>query len=131
MDRLTKHFTRTIHQNDVCCTHFGGVECVEREGNCCNNCPWEETAWARLAEYEDLEEAGRLLRLPFAPSEKAFTLGTLTCSNCKEMYKQKSCEGMRCPLVVYETKFDIRAYVNGTRYYATREQARAALETQS
>lgn len=53
MERLTKRSTDTTHENGVCCTHFGGPECCEVEGNCAVGCPWEETAWERLCDYED------------------------------------------------------------------------------
>lgn len=53
MERLTKRSFETTHENGVCCTHFGGPECCEVEGNCAAGCPWEEAAWERLASYED------------------------------------------------------------------------------
>ena len=53
MERLTKRSSDTTHENGVCCTHFGGPECCEVEGNCAVGCPWEETAWERLCDYED------------------------------------------------------------------------------
>ena len=53
MERLTKYSTETSHENGVCCTHFGSPECCEVGGNCALNCKWEETAWERLARYED------------------------------------------------------------------------------
>ena len=53
MERLTKRSSDTTHENGVCCTHFGGPDCCEVEGNCAMGCPWEEAAWERLAAYED------------------------------------------------------------------------------
>ena len=53
MERLTKYSNETTHENGVCCTHFGGPECCEVGGNCALDCKWEETAWERLARYED------------------------------------------------------------------------------
>ena len=53
MDRLTKWSSDTTHENGVCCTHFGGFDCCAVEGNCVAECPWEEAAWERLADYED------------------------------------------------------------------------------
>lgn len=52
MERLTKR-GKTRHENGVCCTHFNGPECRERLGWCIDDCPWEEAAWSKLAEYED------------------------------------------------------------------------------
>lgn len=53
MDRLTKYSKETTHENGVCCTHFGGMECFARNGDCSRGCTWEEAAWRRLAAYED------------------------------------------------------------------------------
>lgn len=53
MERLTRRSSDTTHENGVCCTHFGGPECCEVEGNCAVGCPWEEAAWERLCDYED------------------------------------------------------------------------------
>ena len=83
MERLTLRSNQTSHDNGVCCTHFNGPECIERSGNCVNDCPWEEAVWSRLADYEDtgltpetvmaLAEAlreGRLLVEPRNMAEK-------------------------------------------------------------
>lgn len=53
MERLTKWSKETTHKNGVCCTHFGGMECFARNGDCSRGCTWEEAAWNRLAVYED------------------------------------------------------------------------------
>ena len=53
MERLTKHSKQTSHENGICCTHFRGPECLRVGGNCAMNCKWEESAWSRLAAYED------------------------------------------------------------------------------
>lgn len=53
MDRLTTYSKETTHENGVCCTHFGGMECFARNGDCSRGCTWEEAAWSRLAAYED------------------------------------------------------------------------------
>ena len=64
MDRLTKYSKETTHENGVCCTHFGGMECFACNGDCSRGCTWEEAAWSRLAAYEDTgltpEEAKRM-----------------------------------------------------------------------
>lgn len=54
MERLTKRSSETTHENGVCCTHFRGPECFTVDGNCAAGCPWEEAAWERLADYEDI-----------------------------------------------------------------------------
>ena len=53
MERLTEHSKQTSHENNICCTHFCGPECLKVGGNCAMNCKWEEAVWSRLAAYED------------------------------------------------------------------------------
>lgn len=64
MGRLTKRSNKTSHENGVCCTHFMSKECVQFGGECAWGCKWEEAAWGKLAEYEDAEDQGLILRLP-------------------------------------------------------------------
>ena len=64
MGRLTKRSNKTSHENGVCCTHFMSKECVQFGGECAWGCKWEEAAWGKLADYEDAEEQGLILRLP-------------------------------------------------------------------
>lgn len=61
MERLTK---RGNYINNISCIHYDSKECIEADGNCYAECEWEEAVWSKLAEYEDLEEQGLLLRLP-------------------------------------------------------------------
>lgn len=72
MGRLTK-YGKTSHDNGVCCTHFNSKECAELLGNCSYGCQWEEKVWEKLAHYEDLEEQGRLIELPFKIGDKVYT----------------------------------------------------------
>lgn len=71
--RLTK-YGNTSHENGVCCTHFNSKECHEVAGNCAYGCKWEEAAWSKLAEYEELEEQGLLLKLPCREGTKVWTI---------------------------------------------------------
>ena len=38
MDRLTTYSKETTHENGVCCTHFGSMECFARNGDCSRGC---------------------------------------------------------------------------------------------
>ena len=53
MERLTKRSSDTTHENGICCANFLSAECHSVEGDCSAGCEWEETAWSRLADYED------------------------------------------------------------------------------
>ena len=69
MERLTKR----CHENSVGCSHFGSKEC--REAFCgCVHCKWEEEAWGKLAEYEDLEEQGLLIRVPCKVGQTVYVI---------------------------------------------------------
>ena len=74
MERLTIRSNDTSHKNGVCCTHFMSKECHEVCGECAHDCKWEEEAWSKLAEYEDLEEQGLLLRLPCKVGDTVYCL---------------------------------------------------------
>ncbi len=74
MDRLTKYSKETTHENGVCCTHFGGMECFARNGDCSRGCTWEEAVWSRLADYEDTG---------YTPEEIAKLQGDLIMSNAE------------------------------------------------
>lgn len=53
MERLTSREPRISGMPGVCCTHFEGGDCQAIQGHCADGCAWEETAWERLAAYED------------------------------------------------------------------------------
>lgn len=108
MERLTKRSKETTHENGVCCTHFGGMECFARNGDCSRGCTWEEAAWSRLAAYEDtgltpgdieelldmaVSKTDKVLRL----KEELHTIKNELCQHCGK-YKQAhegACDGCR------------------------------------
>lgn len=108
MERLTKYSKETTHENGVCCTHFGGMECFARNGDCSRGCTWEEAAWSRLAAYEDTElmpgDIKELIELSVAKTNKALRLEeelqamkNELCQYCGK-YKQAhegACDGCR------------------------------------
>ena len=55
MERLTKRSSDTTHENGICCANFLSAECHSVEGDRSAGCEWEETAWSRLAAYEDTD----------------------------------------------------------------------------
>lgn len=93
MERLTKH-GETSHENGICCTHFYSKECIEVQGNCAYGCKWEEEAWSKLAEYEDLEEQGILIKLPIAIGETVYKLSHIF--ECEYDYECKEEEPFKC-----------------------------------
>lgn len=149
MERLTKYSDDTVHENGVCCTHFGSLECYKFAGNCSLGCEWEEKAWSKLAHYEDIEEKcieettfgfATLLR-----KWKEFQDDIAQWLEWRELAKQGRLVELPCKVgeIVYKLleysqyRFIIKKkhfYYNdipdfGTTVFLTGEEAEAALES--
>lgn len=73
MNRLTENVLGNI-QLKACGNDFCKETCAEHdEETSCNNCPIQK-AFEKLAEYEDLEEQGRLLKLPCGVGGIVYTI---------------------------------------------------------
>lgn len=73
----------------------------------------------KLAEYEDLEEQGKLLKLPCAVGDTVYTLNPLL--NGKTVIGETTADAFFCALVMLEGRF-------GKTVFLTREEAEAALK---
>lgn len=73
----------------------------------------------RLAEYEDLEGQGKLLRLPFAVGDTAYTINTLPSG--KAVIGEIEADAFFCALCMLDGRF-------GKTVFLTREEAEAALK---
>lgn len=125
MDRLTKRSSDTQHENGICCTHFLGIECDSVGGNCALGCKWEEEAWSKLAEYEDAEEQGLIVRLPCKVGDRVFTFCEEFVSNAECPDDEWLCE---CKTTISEGKFEIWMLSDLGKYvFLTREEAEQAL----
>lgn len=87
----------------------------------------------RLAEYENLEEQGRLVILPYTLGTTVYYIHFDKCCNGKcywfedgKCIKEKFPE--YCPKAVLEAKYDLTMYQNGTRVFLTHEEAEEALK---
>lgn len=81
MERLTENVLGNI-QLKACGNDFCKETCAEHdEEKSCNNCPIQK-AFEKLAEYEDLEEQGKLLQLPVAAGDTVYVLAE--CENIPE-----------------------------------------------
>lgn len=73
MERLTENVLGNI-QLKACGNDFCKEICIEHdEEKSCNNCPIQK-AFEKLAEYEDLEEQGKLLKLPCAVGDTYYRI---------------------------------------------------------
>lgn len=113
--------------NDTC-----DETCRNRTGEkACKGCPIQ-IAIDRLAEYEDLEEQGKLLKLPCAVGDTIFFVWMGCPKDYKEEYcrdHEGSCENCfhRVPEIV-SRDFRMSDIPNMDKIFATREEAEAALK---
>lgn len=73
----------------------------------------------KLAKYEDLEEQGRLLKLPCAVGDTVHTLNPLPSG--KTVISETTADAFFCALCTLEGRF-------GKTVFATREEAESALK---
>ncbi len=89
MERLTENVLGNI-QLKACGNDFCKETCIEHdEEKSCNNCPIQK-AFEKLAEYEDLEEQGKLLKLPCAVGDMVYHLCAFS-SGESEIIEMKVC----------------------------------------
>lgn len=107
MERLTERYKDSI-ANIVLITECGDKLCKDicDDIECdCSKCGLEK-ALEKLAEYEDLEEQGLLVRLPVSIGTKVYMIASMfDCvydyDNCKAIQKWKCEEDIQCE---YEKK---------------------------
>lgn len=94
MERLTENFLG-CYQIKGC----GNFTCEETYNNVfnCGCCPISE-AINKLAEYEDLEEQGLLLRLPCKVGDTVYCIYEryTKCSENEQEFDEYSCQGCEC-----------------------------------
>lgn len=94
MERLTENVLGNI-QLKVCGNDFCKETCAEHdEEKSCDNCPIQK-AFEKLAEYEDLEEQGKLLKLPCVVGDTVYRIEYkyTKCSKFGEEFEESSCCG--------------------------------------
>lgn len=116
MDRLTKRISGYAHGAE-------GVSADRLTGSYCRG-EFEATACVdKLAEYEDLEEQGKLLKLPCAVGDMVYVLrldNTAYMMNNEKVWE------------IVEDKFEIFHFDSiGKTVFLTREEAEAALKKMS
>lgn len=123
MNRLTvRNF-----ENETCCA-VGG--CIAYED--CYECPGFQDILAKLAHYEDLEEAGRLVELPCKLGEKVYCIVFENCHDRRCIWfdadgcRKGGISSEFCPQRVVPIEFRLND-INRNIYF-TREEAEAALK---
>lgn len=124
MKRLTKRIGKAIGCNCVNCSEMGAMFC---------SC--EMAALKRLAEYEDAEEQGLLVRLPCKVGDTVYWVTAIEdCEQCKHYdgitnMDDWECLAEECPQRIVKCKFelgDLRLIEKTV--FLTEEEARKALE---
>ncbi len=79
----------------------------------------------KLAEYEDLEEQGLLVRLPCKVGDVVYCISDIGCHECERRYKECVCP---CPKKIFDEKFDYSMMPDmGIDNFATKEEAERKL----
>lgn len=108
MGRLTKVFEED-NQKYVC-IDVCGEKCVENYSECHDCKPFTDTL-KKLAEYEDAEEQGLLLRLPCKVGDTVYIVGTKCIAD--EEPNEEWCESHDCCECVYDREMVVfEKYVN-------------------
>ena len=123
MERLTRIFEE--YNKKYVCIDVCGEKCIE--GNeWCPKCEPFTGVMKKLAEYEDLEEQGLLLRLPCKVGDTLWwvdVFGDLRSSEVNSMFIEQGIDG-----IVIETLIcNINAKEIGKTVFLTKEEAEAAL----
>lgn len=135
MERLTEKVLGFTQLKD-CGNDFCKETCAEHaKEKSCNNCPIQK-AFEKLAEYEDLEEQGKLLKLPCAVGDTVYEVQELRkriqpyiviavhVSNCGNLYGWELKDGKG----VYSNVNGFSEYAIGKQVFLTREEAGEALK---
>ena len=137
MERLTKiseignaYYPKCFEE--PCC---GMGECLD------DNCSLMLDACKKLAEYEQLEEQGLLVRLPANKNAEIYLISSrwTICSKCGSRFDEYNCNGCEyecdskkeyyvCP--TYLSSINVNTYVDrfGKTVFLTREEAEKKLE---
>ena len=123
MDRLTERvfaFNGTsCMQVKACCNNTCDETCRKQAiGIGCKDCPIQ-IAIDKLAEYEELEEHGKLLKLPCAIGDTVYTLNPLPSG--KTVIAETTADAFFCALSILEDRF-------GRTVFYTKEDAEIALQ---
>ncbi len=125
MERLTVRVKEGNRKDE--CFIPGNKNAIEKVEYICEGERWESEEYKgkavdKLAEYEDLEEQGKLLKLPCAVGDTVYTLNPLL--NGKTVIGETTADAFFCALVMLEGRF-------GKTVFLTREEAEAALKEMS
>lgn len=140
MERLTDKFWRNFDPWECCGQDKYCKRGLDEEGGCVNGCKVPKL-YRRLADCEDAEEQGLLLRLPCKVGDTVYIIRKCSCYNSyqSQVYKRTKCkgktnisDGRNCRKTtcayVGETKFDLKYITEiGKTVFLTKEEAEQKL----
>ena len=140
MERLTDRCWRNLDPWECCGQNFHCSRKLNDDGGCINGCIVPKL-YKHLAEYEDLEEQGLLLKLPCKVGTTVYVIDTIyECDNdymdcIMEFPYRYQCEiGFKCEyehekLVVRPESFDFKMLDNFNKtVFLTKEEAEEKLK---
>ena len=140
MERLTDRCWRNLDPWECCGQNFHCSRKLNDDGGCINGCIVPKL-YKHLAEYEDLEEQGLLLKLPCKVGTTVYVIDTIyECDNdymdcIMEFPDRYQCErGFKCEyehekLVVRPESFDFKMLDNFNKtVFLTKEEAEEKLK---
>ena len=140
MERLTDRCWRNLDPWECCGQNFHCSRKLNDDGGCINGCIVPKL-YKHLAEYEDLEEQGLLLKLPCKVGTTVYVIDTIyECDNdymdcIMEFPDRYQCErGFKCEyehekLVVRPESFDFKMLDNFNKtIFLTKEEAEEKLK---
>ena len=140
MERLTDRCWRNLDPWECCGQNFHCSRKLNDDGGCINGCIVPKL-YKHLAEYEDLEEQGLLLKLPCKVGTTVYVIDTIyECDNdymdcIMEFPDRYQCErGFKCEyehekLVVRPESFDFKMLDNFSKtVFLTKEEAEEKLK---
>ena len=140
MSRLTDRCWRNLDAWECCGQNFHCSRKLNDDGGCINGCIVPKL-YKHLAEYEDLEEQGLLLKLPCKVGTTVYVIDTIyECDNdymdcIMEFPDRYQCErGFKCEyehekLVVRPESFDFKMLDNFNKtVFLTKEEAEEKLK---
>ena len=140
MERLTDRCWRNLDPWECCGQNFHCSRKLNDDGGCINGCIVPKL-YKHLAEYEDLEEQGLLLKLPCKVGTTVYVIDTIyECDNdymncIMEFPDRYQCEiGFKCEyehekIVVRPESFDFKMLDNFNKtVFLTKEEAEEKLK---
>lgn len=128
MERLTRRKTANIAGKEIALCNYKEDDCND---SCMyGRCKWQKHANMKLKEYEDLEEDGKLLKLPCAIGDTVYYIHM----DCPKDYKKEYCKDHdgscekchhRAPTIMSK-KYTLNDI--GIPVYTTEQEAKKTLE---